>query len=120
MGQFSVKIYGATGSALSAKQQSYVSKELAQVYSDERITHARGFLEQRQFELDQFNARLDQAKVASTEMKHWLHEIELEESVAAAQLDRLRDELKDVLPKLGLETVVRKDDTVVEMPKAAE
>jgi hypothetical protein len=70
--------------------------------------------------LDQFNARLDQAKVASTEMKHWLHEIELEESVAAAQLDRLRDELKDVLPELGLETVVRKDDTVVEMPKAAE
>ncbi len=103
-----------------AAQMSYVSKELAQVYSDERITRARGFLEQRQFELDQFNARLDQAKVASTEMKHWLHEIELEESVAAAQLDRLRDELKDVLPKLGLETVVRKDDTVVEMPKAAE
>jgi chromosome segregation ATPase len=103
-----------------AAQMSYVSKELAQVYSDERITRARGFLEQRQFELDQFNARLDQAKVASTEMKHWLHEIELEESVAAAQLDRLRDELKDVLPELGLETVVRKDDTVVEMPKAAE
>jgi len=103
-----------------AAQMSYVSKKLAQVYSDERITRARGFLEQRQFELDQFNARLDQAKVASTEMKHWLHEIELEESVAAAQLDRLRDELKDVLPKLGLETVVRKDDTVVEMPKAAE
>lgn len=103
-----------------AAQMSYVSKELAQVNSDERITRARGFLEQRQFELDQFNARLDQAKVASTEMKHWLHEIELEESVAAAQLDRLRDELKDVLPKLGLETVVRKDDTVVEMPKAAE
>ena len=103
-----------------AAQMSYVSKELAQVYSDERITRARGFLEQRQFELDQFNARLDQAKVASTEMKHWLHEIESEESVAAAQLDRLRDELKDVLPKLGLETVVRKDDTVVEMPKAAE
>ena len=103
-----------------AAQMSYVSKELAQVYSDERITRARGFLEQRQFELDQFNARLDQAKVASTEMKHWLHEIELEESVAAAQLDRLRDELKDVLPELGLVTVVRTNDTVVEMPKAAE
>lgn len=53
-------------------------------------------------------------------MKHWLHEIELEESVAAAQLDRLRDELKDVLPELGLETVVRKDNTVIKLPKAAE
>jgi uncharacterized hydantoinase/oxoprolinase family protein len=74
----------------------------------------------RQFELQQFNERLDQAKSASTELKHWLHEIELEESVAAAQLDRLREELKEVLPELGLETVVRADNTVVELPKAAE
>ncbi|MFT5799333.1 MAG: glycine cleavage system regulatory protein [Candidatus Azotimanducaceae bacterium] len=103
-----------------AAQMSHISKELAEVYSDDRITRARGFLEQRQFELQQFNSRLDQAKGVSTDMKHWLHEIELEESVAAAQLDRLRDELKDVLPELGLETVVRTDNTVIELPKAAE
>ena len=59
--------------------------------------------------------------MVSTELKHWLHEIELEESVAAAQLERLREELKDVLPELGIETVVRADNTVVELtPKAAE
>ena len=103
-----------------AAQMSHISKELAEVYSDDRITRARGFLEQRQFELQQFNSRLDQAKGVSTDMKHWLHEIELEESVAAAQLDRLRDELKDVLPELGLETVVRTDNTIIELPKAAE
>jgi hypothetical protein len=103
-----------------AAQMSHISKELAEVYSDDRITRARGFLEQRQYELQQFNVRLEQAKAVSTEMKHWLHEIELEESVAAAQLDRLRDELKNVLPELGLETVVRTDNTVIEMPKAAE
>lgn len=99
---------------------SHISKELAEVYSDDRITRARGFLEQRQYELQQFNVRLEQAKAVSTEMKHWLHEIELEESVAAAQLDHLRDELKNVLPELGLETIVRTDNTVIEMPKAAE
>lgn len=107
-----------------AAQMSHISKELAEVYSDDRITRARGFLEQRQFELQQFNERLDQAKAVSTELKHWLHEIELEESVATAQLDRLRDELKDVMPELGtilgFETVVRTDNTVIELPKAAE
>ncbi|MFB0930466.1 MAG: hypothetical protein QMB38_03900 [Ascidiaceihabitans sp.] len=54
-------------------------------------------------------------------MKHWHHKIELEESVTAAQLDRPREELKDVLPELGLKTVVRADNTVVELtPKTAE
>ena len=39
----------------------------------------------------------------------------------AAQLDRLREELKDVLSKLGLDTVVCADNTVVELtPKAAK
>ena len=104
-----------------AAQMSHVSKELPEVYSDDRVTRARGFLEQRQFEFQQFNESLGQAKMVSTELKHWLHEIELEESVAAAQLVRLREELKDVLPELGIETVVRADNTIVELtPKAAE
>ena len=104
-----------------AAQMSHISKELAEVYSNDRVARARGFLEQRQFELQQFNDRLGQAKIVSTELKHWHHEIELEESVAAAQLDRLREELKDVLPELELETVVRADNTAVGLtPKAAE
>ena len=109
-----------------AAQMSHVSKELAVVYSDDKISRARSFLSQRQEEVALFNARLDQAKAISTELKHWLHEVELEESVAAAQLQRLKDELRDVMPELGMETVVHTeptevDNTVVEMaPKAAE
>jgi|TARA_B110000977_G_scaffold45037_1_gene61247 hypothetical protein len=64
---------------------------------------------------------LGQDKIVSIELKHWHHKIELEESVTAAQLDRPREELKDVLPELGLKTVVRADNTVVELtPKTAE
>ncbi|MEP4195757.1 MAG: DNA repair protein [Aliishimia sp.] len=104
-----------------AAQMSHVSKELAEVYSDDTVTRARDFLRQRQQEVEQFNTRIDHAKSVSTELKHWLHEVELEESVAAAQLDRLRSELREVLPELGLETIVRTDNTVVELPpKAAE
>jgi hypothetical protein len=109
-----------------AAQMSHVSRELAEVYSDTKIARARSFLEQRQQEIELFNDRLVQAKNISTEMKHWLHEVELEESVAAAQLSRLRDEMREIMPEIGIERVVRSDPTtldktVIEMPpKAAE
>ncbi len=109
-----------------AAQMSHISRELATVYSDDKIKRARDFLKQRQQEIELFNSRLDQAKGISNDLKHWVHEIELEESVAAAQLDRLREEMREIMPELGLETVVRTnpsalDNTVVEMPpKAAE
>ena len=100
---------------------SHISKELAEVYSDERVNRARSFLEQRQYEVDQFNSRLDHAKSVSAEFRHWLTNVELEEAVAAAQLDRLRAEMREVLPELGLETIVATDNTVTKMvPKAAE
>ncbi|WP_240310505.1 DNA repair protein [Pseudosulfitobacter sp. DSM 107133] len=104
-----------------AAQMSHISKELAEVYSDTHVARARGFLEQRQYEVDQFNTRLEHAKSISSEFKHWLTNIELEEAVAAAQLDRLRGEMREVLPELGLETIIATDNTVTKMvPKAAE
>ncbi len=109
-----------------AAQMSHISKELATVYADEKIDRARSFLRQRQEEVDQFNARLDQAKAITNEMKHWLHEVELEESVASAQLDRLRGEMREIMPELGIERTVpvdrmTPDAQVFKMPpKAAE
>ncbi|QFT60257.1 hypothetical protein FIU94_15625 [Sulfitobacter sp. THAF37] len=109
-----------------AAQMSHISRELAQVYADDKIDRARSFLEQRQQEIDLFNSRLEQAKQITTELKHWVHEVELEESVAAAQLDRLRGEMYEIMPELGLEKTVRNDPTAVDntivdlQPKAAE
>lgn len=106
-----------------AAQMSFLSKELAETYSDEKVTRARSFLQQRQEEIDRFNIRLDRAKALSAELSVWHNQIELEESVAAAQLERLRESLKDVLPEIGTETVVRIDNTdaeVTALPRAAE
>lgn len=109
-----------------AAQMSHISRELATVYADDKIDRARNFLKQRQQEIDQFNARLVQAKNISTEMKHWLHEVELEESVASAQLDRLRAEMREIMPEIGLERVfsespAKTDARIIEIPaKAAE
>ncbi|MFD2738640.1 DNA repair protein [Sulfitobacter aestuarii] len=115
-----------------AAQMSHISKELAEVYSEERIVRARSFLQQRQEEVETFNERLDHAKAVATEMKQWLHEVELEESVAAAQLARLREEMREIMPELGRESVVKtdpepaasrdnRDNIIIGMPpKAAE
>lgn len=109
-----------------AAQMSHLSRELAEVYSDDKIDRARNFLKERQQEIALFNDRLEQAKGISTDLKHWLHEVELEESVAVAQLERLRAEMQEILPELGLETRVAADQTTVDntivdlQPKAAE
>jgi len=102
-----------------AAQMSHISRELAEVYSDERVERARAFLTQRQQEVAGFNARLDQAKRVCQELKHWAHEVDLEESVAVSQLNRLRDDLRDILPELGHEDVVDAKPKVVDLPKKA-
>jgi hypothetical protein len=104
-----------------AAQMSFISKELAEVYSDEKVTRARAFLTQRQQEVEAFNTRIENAKRICQELHHWAHEVELEESVAASQLQRLRDDLRDILPEFGRQDMARTDGTIVPLPeKAAE
>ncbi|MCX7559469.1 DNA repair protein [Sulfitobacter sp. F26204] len=109
-----------------AAQMSHLSRELAEVYSDEKLARARNFLKERQQEIALFNGRLDQAKAITNDLKHWVHEVELEESVAVAQLERLRAEMQEILPELGLESRIKNnqtalDNTIVDLqPKAAE
>jgi len=104
-----------------AAQMSHISRELAEVYATDKVERARAFLKQRQEEVASFNERLARAKEITNELKHWVHEVELEESVAASQLQRLQDELHDILPELGHEQIARPDGTVIEIsPKAAE
>lgn len=83
-----------------ASQMSHISRDLADTYSDRSIARARDFLVQRQQEIEEFNTRLDAAKAMAAEMRVWIDKVELEESVAKAQLDRLQAELSDILPEL--------------------
>lgn len=87
-----------------ASQMSHISRELAAVYADDRVERARQFLRQRQEELEQFKSRIEQAKLVCGEMKQWLHEVEMEENVAHAQLEQLRAEMHEILPELDAET----------------
>ncbi len=105
----------------AASQMSHISAELASIYSDRKVERARTVLKERQHEIGEFNQRLEEAKIVSTELKGWLGQVEMDESVARAQIDRLVDDLADVLPALGLEVVEHKaEDTVIALPHAAE
>lgn len=109
-----------------AAQMSYISRELADIYSDEKVDRARRVLEERQAEVVDFHERLHTAKVVVDELKRWVHEVEMEESLAAVQLRRLRAELEEIMPELEIDRIwpedrmITVDATVVEMTKAAE
>jgi hypothetical protein len=122
-----------------AAQMSHVSQELAETYSDRKVARARDFLIARQQEIESFNERLEQAKIAANEIRGWAMQVDLEESVARAQLDRMRETLREIMPELvaapqmapeparsetaeaaPLPTAPVYDDTVTPMPRAAE
>lgn len=105
----------------AAAQMSQISAELGAIYSDKKVERARTILKERQHEIGQFNERLENAKLVSTELKGWLGQVEMDESVARAQIDRLVDDLADVLPALGLEVVSQElEAKIISLPHAAE
>ncbi len=83
-----------------AAQMSHVSTELAQTYSDDNLSRARDFLIARQQEIETFNERIEKAKAMALEIRQWSESVEMEEAVVASQLERLREELSDILPEL--------------------
>ncbi len=87
-----------------AAQMSHVSEDLATIYSDDSVGRAKDFLTARQAELDLFNERLEEAKRYVTEMRRWVDQVELDESIAESELRRLGDQLDEILPDLVLKT----------------
>ncbi len=111
-----------------AAQMSQISQELADTYSDAKVQRARTFLQQRQEEIEQFQHRIEEAQTIQHELRQWVRDIEVEESIAKSQLKRLRDELFDLLPELSAQLQAPPEDSdpsassVVAMspPRAAE
>lgn len=86
-----------------AAQMSHGSRELADVYSDQKVARARAFLAQRQQEVETFLENLAMAKKTVADLKHWLLQIETEEGLVGGQLATLEADLMELLPLLGFE-----------------
>lgn len=84
-----------------AAQMSQQSKELASIYSDEKVARARAFLRQRQQEVEEQQARILEAQHICSEIRAWADQITAEETAVSRQLDALDTQLQAVLPKLG-------------------
>lgn len=89
-----------------AAKMSHISRDLADAYCDDRVSRARSFLKERQYEVDRFNDRLAHARAIHSEFSNWITRIELDENVARAQMERLLDELETLLPELNKPTPV--------------
>jgi hypothetical protein len=85
-----------------AAQMSHESRELAEIYSTERVERAQQFLRQRQEEADQMTERVGAASATCRELKERLERVEIEEDHARSALVRFREELEPLIHLLDL------------------
>ncbi len=99
-----------------AAQMSQQSRELADVYSDAKVTRAKTFLRQRQEEAERQQQLIVEAHHALRDIRKWSQQVELEESVVASQLSQLEEQLEATLPALGY-TLGKESADVVPLPQ---
>ena len=88
-----------------AAQMSHESRDLAEIYSTERVERARHFLRQRQEEAEQMRDRVQAAFTTCSELRLWLERVDIDEDFARSEVARLRHELLDLLPYFDLRAV---------------
>ncbi|MCF6316969.1 MAG: DNA repair protein [Marinosulfonomonas sp.] len=86
-----------------AAQMSHEARDLADIYSHERVERAKMFLKQRQQEIDTFQENIRIAHHTTGELKNWLLQVETEEGLIERQLDTLQADLFEILPELGFD-----------------
>lgn len=99
-----------------AAQMSHQSRELADVYSDEKVARAKTFLAQRQEEAERQQQLIVEAHHALRDIRKWSQQVELEESVVASQLSQLEEQLEATLPSLGY-TLGKESAEIVKLPQ---
>lgn len=82
-----------------AAQMSHISRDLAEIYSDDAIERARLFLKQRMQEANVTRQRIEHGLQVSQDFRRMLDRVELEESVVESRLQMLREEFDDLMPR---------------------
>lgn len=106
-----------------AAQMGREARELAEIYSEEKVTRAKTFLKQRQEEIEQYRERLELAQNTVKDLKRWSQQVHVEDSVVQSQMNRLEEDLAELLPLLGYEMtteLVTEPENVVPLPKTSK
>ena len=99
-----------------AAQMSQQSRELADIYNDEKVARAKTFLRQRQEEVERQQTLIVEAHHHLRDIRKWSQQVELEESVVASQLSQLEEQLEATLPGLGY-TLGKDSADIVPLPQ---
>jgi hypothetical protein len=99
-----------------AAQMSHQSRELSDIYNDEKVLRAKTFLQQRQQEAERQQTLIVEAHHALRDIRKWSQQVELEESVVASQLSQLEEQLEATLPALGY-TLGKESAEIVPLPQ---
>ncbi|MGO4855275.1 DNA repair protein [Phaeovulum sp. W22_SRMD_FR3] len=100
-----------------AAQMSLQSRDLAQIYSDAKVTRAKAFLAQRQEEAQMMEEQIGLARAACDEIQTWLRDVEADERRLSEKFKLLDRDLRAVLPALGYELEDPREPNVVPMTK---
>ena len=79
-----------------AAQMSEQSRGLAEEFADERVARVKASLEQRREDALALRSRIEAAYAETRELRRLLEDVDMEESTAAAQIERLREELAEL------------------------
>ena len=83
-----------------AARMSFASRDLARVYSEEKVSRARLYLRQRNEEIETFSERLNDARAVVEDLKAQAMELDLAEEQSQRDIQRLRTDLERLLPEL--------------------
>jgi hypothetical protein len=98
-----------------AAQMSFESRDLARIYSEDRVARAKTFLTHRQQEVERLAERIRLARMTCDEMRRWLTDVEAEERKNHGQLKRLEADLREILPGLGYDVDEMREANVVSL-----
>jgi hypothetical protein len=100
-----------------AAQMSHHSRDIARIYSTERVERAKSFIKQRQEEANQMQDRLALARTTCDEIRAWMRDVEAGERTNTQSLRALENDLRDILPTLGYDVDDMREANVVALPK---
>ncbi len=84
-----------------AAQMSEQSRDLARNFSEERVQHAEQSLQHRKQEAEELQTRIQNANAVSRTLRRQIEDVEFEESSAANQLMRLREEQAELETRIA-------------------
>lgn len=79
-----------------AAQMSHESRELANIYSDEKVARAKETLALRRDEAARLDERIAHAHTVTADLRRSLEDVEADEDILRSRLSRLREEMSEI------------------------